>query len=454
MDQHDFENIERMSPENSPGETSGVRRVNNIPIVIVVAALLLFIGVFSYSMYGKSLSQKQNIKEKSEQQSIFAAEQATKSLLEGIPQGGYVPEKSKPPEIPTVKVAALPEDGPPLPPGKTSIVIKKTAPPQGLSEAQKRIQALKLQRLQEALEAKIGIDATDPKEKSRDRSNYTSSVAAVGVSTPQNNQAMLNRLASMKQQLANAQRDNSYTEKLAALQSHQSKLGLEQGKQRTITASQAPQQKDRWTLNQTVTTPEPYQLKTGFVIPGIMISGINSELPGQIIGQVSQNVYDTATGGFLLIPQGTRLIGQYSSKVTYGQSRILVAWQRLIFPDGKAIYIETMPGTDGAGYAGFNDIVDNHYIRIFGSALLMSGITAGVELSQNDDDYNDDDDDSSKVSDTLREALGLQLGQVSASLIQKNLNISPTIKIRPGFRFNVIVTKDITFSTPYQAFDY
>lgn len=451
MDEHDFQNIERMSPENSPGETSGVRRVNNIPIFIVVAVFLLFIGIFAYSMYGRALSQRQDVKEKNEQESVLVADQATKSILKGIPPGGYVSGVSSLPEIPTIKVAALPEDGPPLPPGNTR--IERAVPNQGMSEAQKRIQALKLQRLQEALEAQIGINAKDPKGKSRDRYNSTSSVAAVGGSTSQGNQAMLNRLASMKQQLANAQRDNSYTEKLAALQGHQSKLGLGQEEQRTITASQTPQQKDRWTLNQTVTIPEPYQLKTGFVLPGIMISGINSELPGQIIGQVSQNVYDTATGKFLLIPQGTRLIGQYSSKVAYGQSRILVAWQRLVFPDGKALDIETMPGADGAGYSGFNDIVDNHYIRLFGSALLMSGITAGVELSQNDYNY-DDDDDSSKVSDALRESLGVQLGQVSASLIQKNLSISPTIKIRPGFRFNVIVTKDITFSTPYQAFDY
>jgi type IV secretion system protein VirB10 len=103
--------------------------------------------------------------------------------------------------------------------------------------------------------------------------------------------------------------------------------------------------------------------------------GINSDLPGQIMAQVAQNVYDTPTGKHLLIPQGSRLVGSYSSDVAYGQSRVLVAWQRIVFPDGKAMDIGTMPGADSAGYAGFNDQVNNHYLRLFGSAFLMSGVT-------------------------------------------------------------------------------
>lgn len=170
------------------------------------------------------------------------------------------------------------------------------------------------------------------------------------------------------------------------------------------------------------------------------------------MAQVSQDVYDTPTGRHLLIPQGSRLVGSYSSDVAYGQSRVLVAWQRIVFPDGKAMDIGSMPGGDQAGYSGFKDKVNNHYFRLFGSALLMSAVTAGVALSQEDD--NEGFGSETTASSAMSEALGQQLGQVTAQLISKNLNIAPTLEIRPGFRFNVIVTKDLTFSKPYKSFDY
>ena len=131
---------------------------------------------------------------------------------------------------------------------------------------------------------------------------------------------------------------------------------------------------------------------------------------------------------------------------------MLIAWQRIVFPDGKAMDIGSMPGADSAGYAGFNDQVNNHYFRLFASAFLMSGVTAGITMSQNQDQQNNGNRQT--ASGALSEALGQQLGLVTAQLISKNMNIAPTLEIRPGYRFNVIVTKDMTFSKPYQAFDY
>jgi len=211
---------------------------------------------------------------------------------------------------------------------------------------------------------------------------------------------------------------------------------------------------DRWQMSSAPQAPRSkYELRAGFVIPGTLISGINSELPGQIVAQVSQNVYDTPTGKYLIIPQGARLVGEYSAQVEYGQSRVLIAWQRIIFPDGKAMDIGSMPGADSAGYAGFKDKVNNHYLRIFGSALIMSGVTAGASLSQPQSNFNNNNGRQSAGS-ALSEALGQQLGQATAMMIQKNLTVAPTLTIRPGYRFNVVVLKDLTFSKPYRAFDY
>ncbi len=198
----------------------------------------------------------------------------------------------------------------------------------------------------------------------------------------------------------------------------------------------------------------PYILRTGYVIPAILISAMDSELPGTITAQVAQNVYDTPTGNYLLIPQGARLVGAYSSNVAYGQSRIFVAWQRIVFPDGTALDIGAMPGTDAEGEAGFNDKTNNHFVRLFGSALLMSAITAGVTWSQDHNQNNNGNSNRVSASDALSEALGQELGLTMSEMIRKNLNIAPTLKIRPGYRFNILVVKDVVLTHPYHVGNY
>ena len=207
--------------------------------------------------------------------------------------------------------------------------------------------------------------------------------------------------------------------------------------------------RDEWLSPHTREPGRPCEIKTGTVIPGIMVSGINSDLPGSLIAQVSQNVYDTATGHHLLIPQGSKLYGTYDSRVVYGQSRVLVAWNRLNFPDGSAVTLGAMPGTDISGYAGYEDQVNNHYLRIFGSSLLMSMITGGTSYAMDSTSNSSNDSNRTTVQDSMAAALAAQMGQSTMSLLQKNLNIKPTLEIRPGYQFNVIVTKDVVFQEPY-----
>ncbi|ECL3020073.1 conjugal transfer protein TrbI [Campylobacter jejuni] len=183
----------------------------------------------------------------------------------------------------------------------------------------------------------------------------------------------------------------------------------------------------------------PYEIKAGWNIPAVLITGVNSDLPGQILAQVTQNVYDTSTGKYLLIPQGTKVVGAYSSNIIYGQSRLLVAWNKLIFPNGDTLNIDSMQGASQDGYTGFEDEVDNHYFRIFGSAFLLSSITAGIALSDNSSTNGEKETASDKaISQAIQ-----QMGQVASEMIRKNMNVSPTLKIRPGYKFNIFVTKDI-----------
>jgi type IV secretion system protein TrbI len=190
----------------------------------------------------------------------------------------------------------------------------------------------------------------------------------------------------------------------------------------------------------------PYEIKAGTVIAGVMIGGIDSDLPGQIIGQVRENVYDTATGRHLLIPQGARLVGLYDNGVSMGQERVLIAWNRIIYPDGSSLDLGLMPGADQGGYAGFTDQVNNHYIKVFGNALLLSLFSAGIQLSQPQRGGGDGYDSQQIIAG----ALGQQLGQLGSEFARRGLNIAPTLEIRPGYLFNIMVTRDMIL-TPWQG---
>ena len=213
--------------------------------------------------------------------------------------------------------------------------------------------------------------------------------------------------------------------------------------------------KGNWELKNSMTKPNsPFMVRAGMVIQGTLISGVNSDIAGQIIGQVSQNVYDTATGKHILIPQGTRIVGTYNSGVSYGQERVMIAWQRLIFPDNKELDLGAMPGADISGYSGFEDEVNNHWWKVLSSAFLMSGFVAGVSYVTNDKNNNNNNNNNTNLSTEMKYALASQFGNVISRVIEKNLNIAPTITIRPGYRFNIMVTKDLVFGKPYQSFDY
>lgn len=204
---------------------------------------------------------------------------------------------------------------------------------------------------------------------------------------------------------------------------------------------------DATTLGQRLKSPKsPYQLMGGTVIPGIMMTGINSDLPGEIVGQVSQNIFDTVKGAHLLIPQGTKVLGQYDSRVVYGQERVLVVWTRLIFPNGKSISLEGMPGVDLSGYAGLSDQVNNHYLKLLTGVVFSSLLSAGSQVADGRN-FNSLDP---RYDELAVQGAARNVNQVGQEITRRNLNIQPTLEIRPGFRFNVFVNKDMILE-PYKA---
>ncbi|MBP9742406.1 MAG: hypothetical protein KBD37_03515 [Burkholderiales bacterium] len=209
-------------------------------------------------------------------------------------------------------------------------------------------------------------------------------------------------------------------------------------------------------LDENIIEPiSPYELKAGSIIPATMINGINSDLPGQVVAQVRENIYNSTTRKYLLIPQGAKLVGVYDSHVLYGQERILVAWNRLIYPNGSSINLKAMPGTDLEGYAGFSDEVDNKYWKLFGTSFIMGVITAGMQYSQNNTNANVQSgglgvttNTNPSFGQTLSGSLGQQLGQTGLMVTQKNLNVQPTLIVKPGYPFNIIITADLVLR-PY-----
>ncbi|CAM4489395.1 MAG: hypothetical protein LEGION0403_FIIPPAGN_02877 [Legionella sp.] len=408
-----------LSAEHSPKQLNakGVKRVNNMPLIICLGVFTVFVLLIALVTVKRANAQNHASsltapREESGQNSMSMAHDVVGKRIAGI-----VPSAQG--VIKTTETISLP----------VAVADNLDAPPRPYVEEQipdaeiERIRQEKTQKFEEAVNAKTVIEIDKERLFVTRKSNREELQSdTTHVPTP-------------------------FQEKLAAIRGR--------NKQQTAQTLGGRENELRWHLNSTLKNPNtPYELSAGSVIPGVMVSSIRSTLAGQIIGQVSQNVYDTATGKHLLIPQGTKVLGLYSSDVGYGQDTLLVAWQRLTFPDGRKLDIGSMPGTDSAGMTGFRDQVDAHYTRIFGSAFLMSGIVAGISYSQNQNQGNNGFNNQPTAGSVLSQALGQQLGEVTAQMIAKNLNVSPTLKIGTGYEFNIMVTKDLVFKKPYRVFDY
>ena len=185
-----------------------------------------------------------------------------------------------------------------------------------------------------------------------------------------------------------------------------------------------------------------YIVQAGAIIPAALLTGIKSDLPGEITAQTTENVYDSPTGKYLLIPQGARLIGQYDSQVAFGQSRVLLVWNRIVMPNGTSIVLERLQGADTAGYAGLEDDVDYHWGQLFKAALLSTLLSVGSEAGNSGNE--------SDIARALRQGASNSTSQIGQQIVGRQLNIQPTLTIRPGFPVRIIVNHDLVLK-PYGA---
>ena len=234
------------------------------------------------------------------------------------------------------------------------------------------------------------------------------------------------------------------SERARALAAGDIDLGTDTSDQtRKLSFLKAGPEKEIYNPHGLQTPASPYQLMAGTVIAASLVSGLNSDLPGFVIAQVTENVYDTVTGRFLLIPQGSRLVGKYDNVIAFGQERALVVWQRIILPDGSSIVIDNLPATDTGGYAGLADDVDLHTWKLLKGVALATVLGVGSQLA-----FGSSDSDLVKALQQSTQSTTNRAGQ---RLVERNLNVQPTITVRPGWPLRVIVHKDLVLR-PYRGF--
>ncbi|MCE7298356.1 conjugal transfer protein TrbI [Campylobacter coli] len=387
------------------------KRLSKVPIIIIFA----IIAIVLFSIFYVALSRKQNLERQTgkttpkEETQIATNHNNDLNLYIDELQVQKAQENNIiSPPMPNATQQPIQETNSQTtqqPPNNTPVLVQNNA----IDEKEMKIKKdMQLKALLSNTKLDIKTEATDSKKNQ-----------AINFNPPNNNEDI----------------------NLGAINPQNTGLGLESGTNKDVQGQQfLSQKKDNGYLKYVKQKPlSTYEIKAGWNIPAILITGVNSDLPGQILAQVTQNVYDSATGKYLLIPQGTKVVGAYSSNIIYGQSRLLVAWNKLIFPNGDTLNLDGMQGASQDGYTGFEDQVDNHYFRIFGSAFLLSSISAGIALSDNSDTNSEKETASDKA---IAQAIQ-QMGQVASEMIRKNMNISPTLKIRPGYKFNIFVTKDI-----------
>lgn len=217
--------------------------------------------------------------------------------------------------------------------------------------------------------------------------------------------------------------------------------GQQTAQDRQLAFLNAPVDRRTTSSDRVMAPASPFILQAGAVISAALITGIRSDLPGQITAQVTENVYDSPTGRLLLIPQGTRIVGQYDNNVQFGQRRALLVWNRLIFPNGRSIVLERQPGADTQGYAGLEDGVDYHWWDLAKAAGLSTLLAVGTELAVSDED---------RLVRAIRNGAQDTINDAGQQIVRRQLQVAPTLTIRPGFPVRVIVTRDLILE-PYRG---
>ncbi|MQX77792.1 IncP-type conjugal transfer protein TrbI [Sinorhizobium medicae] len=417
-------------------DQQSMRRINRLPIIVAIVIIVLFFGVVivGLSWRGLSFNRGNELDSSSNSPATTFGDQLKRGVSDGIIGEPEQREVFQP----------------------TPVVVEREPAREPVVERQSEVRTERRSQLEPEAEWKARLKREQDEQILREAQRQR--IASLQARATARDSPLKVDVSDIKKGEADSRTDarqphNATTNSASDLYSAAMKSGLlgqnvDQNGQTSKEDFFNQDIKDLGYLqNQVVPQLSRYELKRGSVIPATMITGLNSDLPGRISAQVSQNVYDSATGYRLLIPQGAKLFGRYDSKVSFGQERVLVVWTDLIFPNGATLQIGGMSGTDSEGYGGFKDKVDRHLWRTFGSAALVAIIGTGIDMSMPESSTLATQD---TASDAARRNFAESFGRVAEQTVSKNLNVQPTIRIRPGYKFNVLVDQDIIFPAAYR----
>ena len=424
---------------------------------MAIAAVIL--GLFAYGGYKRQQRQVATLAEGSMPHNVAPATAAGVEIAKDLPSGnvpinpqqraGADPGLLQPPGDMPLQAGQLPAGGQvfvrqaPVP---AQPVVAQIPQPREPSPEERRLLAA-YEREQQAIAAPTTL-----------REGFGSPTAGNGTQSPVGTRGTgddANQIASVVQALTRQNGGSQVTpEAVRALIAQRprsaegdddSESSSQNGKEAFLAKVRAGQTDDY--LKSTRNAPlSRYEIKAGWEIPAVLEQALNSDLPGELKALVSSNVYDTASGRYLLIPQGSRLVGVYNSRIGYGQDGGQVIWARVIYPDGSSLDLSGMIGQDAHGFSGFRDKVDRHYTRLIGFAVLTSLFAAASEISQNQNRSLLTYPSPAQIAGS---AVGQQASDLGAQITRRNLNVQPTIKVAIGYRFNVRVNRDILFDAPY-----
>lgn len=428
----------QLGTSSQTDDQNGMRRLNRLPIVVAIVIIVLFIGVvvIGLSWRGMPFNRSTDLDSASNTPATTFGDQLKRGITDGII--GEPEERENFQPTPVIQEQKVEREKPAEeqrrierddrrtrlePDEEWKARLKREQDEQYIREAQRQRMA-RLQARATALDSPLKVDVSDI-----ERDSAKSTTTDRQTSTDATSIASDLYATAMKSGLMGQNVDpNAQSSKEGFFNQDIKDLG--------------------YLPNKVVPQMSAFELKRGSVIPATLITGLNSDLPGRITAQVSQNVYDSATGYRLLIPQGAKLFGRYDSKVSFGQERVLVVWTDLIFPNGSTLHIGGMAGTDAEGYGGFKDKVDRHLWRTFGSAALVALIGTGIDMSMPESSTLAT---QNTASDAARRNFAEVFGRAAEQTISKNLDVQPTIRIRPGYKFNVLVDQDIIFPSIYRG---
>ncbi len=429
-----------------PPQTVRISRRTSLALVALAVVLL---GLFAYGGWKRRQRQAAALADANLSKRVVPATAAAADIEKDVPSGNVLAARARPIDSPSSSQLQAPEDVQQFGQTRSSgtsgaappnVYVRQGAPIQPAYTTPQAQQAHEPspeeQRLQAAYDAEQRAMAapTSLREGFGNSSNGQTPAATPNDSPSQ--------LASVLQALNSGRSATNSTSR----DSNPQTQNLVDTKESFLSKARTSENDDY--LKSTRTAPlSQYEIKAGWEIPAVMEQALNSDLPGEVKALVTSNVYDTATGKYVLIPQGARLVGEYNSQLGYGQDGVQVVWNRVIYPDGSSLDLNGMIGQDAHGFSGFRDKVDRHYKRLLGFGVLTSLFAAASEVSQN---QNRSLLTYPSPAEVAGSAVGQQVSDLGTQITRKNLNVQPTIKIPAGYRFNVRVNRDVLFDGPYK----